>query len=128
MKKLLLLVAALCLLATFVVACGGSTPTTNANAGNTVHMDEMSFLTKNITIKKGESITLVDDVAIPHTIQNGTWESNGTPKPVKEAGAPDVQVQFNGGDTHTVGPFNNAGVFQLYCTIHQGMNLTVTVQ
>ena len=28
----------------------------------------------------------------------------------------------------TIGPFNTAGTFHLYCTVHQGMNLTVIVQ
>jgi len=26
-----------------------------------------------------------------------------------------------------IGPFTELGTFQLYCTIHPGMNLTVTV-
>jgi plastocyanin len=27
-----------------------------------------------------------------------------------------------------IGPFTTAGVFHLYCTIHQGMSLTIVVQ
>jgi hypothetical protein len=26
------------------------------------------------------------------------------------------------------GPFTTAGIFHIYCTIHQGMNLTIVVQ
>ena len=27
-----------------------------------------------------------------------------------------------------VGPFATAGVYHIYCTLHQGMNLTIVVQ
>jgi plastocyanin len=55
------------------------------------------------------------------------WENN-TPHPATEAGAPAVQnVQVNGNSVE-LGPFNTAGTFHIYCTIHPGMNLTVIVQ
>lgn len=106
---------------------GGSTGSTASSSGNTVHMGAANFIQSTITITKGSSLTLVDDVTIPHVIQNGSWD-NGTAKPAKESGAPTVAASFSGNDSHTVGPFNTAGTFKLYCTIHSGMNLTVTVQ
>lgn len=36
-------------------------------------------------------------------------------------------VTVSGGSID-IGPFATAGVFHLYCTIHQGMNLTIVVQ
>ena len=90
-------------------------------------MGDTTFMQSAITIKKGGSVNLIDDTATPHIIQNGTWD-NGTAKPGKENGAPTVQQQFVGNDTHQIGPFATAGTFQLYCTIHPNMNLTVTVQ
>jgi plastocyanin len=134
MKKFLLLLATFSLIATFLVACTdpttGQTPTpgSSGSSGNTVHMNETQFVPTTITIKKGESINLVNDAAVVHIIQNGTWESNGTPKAEKETGAPTVQQQFNSNDSHSIGPFTTAGTFQLYCTVHEGMNLTVIVK
>ena len=45
-----------------------------------------------------------------------------------EPGAPNVSnVQINDNSTE-IGPFTTAGIYHLYCTIHQGMNLTIIVQ
>src|SRR5579885_3843292 len=112
------------------------TPTATSQAGNTggsasggtpVHMGDSNFVKNTVTISKGGSLLLIDDAAVPHIIQNGSW-NNGTAQQATEAGAPTVQVQFQGNDQHSVGPFTTAGTFHLYCTIHPGMNLTVTVQ
>jgi len=92
-----------------------------------VHLSDTNFVQSTVTVAKGGSINMIDDTATPHIIQNGTWD-NGTAKPAKENGAPTVQQQFQGNDTHQIGPFTTAGTFQLYCTIHPNMNLTVTVQ
>lgn len=106
------------------------TPTSGSGSGSgntTVHMSDANFVQSTVTISKGSSLTLVDDAAVIHIIQNGSWV-NGAAQPTNEPGAPTVQVQFQGNDSHDVGPFNTAGTFHLYCTIHPGMNLTVTVQ
>ena len=108
---------------------GGNTPKTGGGGGGTtVHMGNSTFLVPTTTIPKGSKLTLVDDVAVPHIIQNGTYDANGTPKPAKEPGAPTVNVNFSGSDTKDIGPFTTAGTFHLYCTIHVNMNLTVTVK
>ena len=113
----------------------GSTPSSGSSATSgpsggetTVHMGPTTFKQSTISIKKGDNLTLIDDVAVIHIIQNGVWDSSGNAKPGKENGAPTVNVNFNGNDQHMIGPFNAAGTFHLYCTIHPGMNLTVTVQ
>jgi plastocyanin len=100
-----------------------------ANTGNlpTVHMGGADFIQHTITIHKGDMLNLVDDAPSQHIIQNGTWV-NGTAKPATESGAPTVNQTYNGNDSAPIGPFNAAGTFKLYCTIHQNMNLTVTVQ
>jgi plastocyanin len=95
---------------------------------NTVHMNNTRFVPDTISIKKGERLTLVNDVAVLHFVANGTWKSNGDSKYKVEKGAPKTGIQFNGNDTHSVGPFNTSGTFHLYCTVHEGMNLTVIVQ
>ena len=91
------------------------------------HMAGASFVLSSVTINKGDMLKLVDDAAVQHIIKNGTWNGN-TPQPKTESGAPTVDVTFNGNDSATIGPFNTSGTFQLYCTIHPGMNLTVIVK
>jgi plastocyanin len=98
-----------------------------AASSATVHMGDANFLQDSVTISKGGSVTLVDDSSVIHIIQNGSWV-NGVAKPAKEPGAPTVQVSFQGKDSHDIGPFNTAGTFHVYCTIHPGMNLTIIVQ
>ena len=94
-----------------------------------VHLGQTNFTQSSVTISKGSSINLIDDAAVVHIIANGTW-ANNTPKSGAEAGAPTVnKLQFNSaGQSKTIGPFNTAGTFHLYCSVHQGMNLTVKVQ
>jgi plastocyanin len=121
----LLAISLLAILTVMITACGS---TGSGNNPNTVHMNSGNFDQSSITIKKGESLTLASDSSAVHIIENGTWDNSGTPKPNIEAGAPKVDAQINGGDSKTFGPFNTAGTFQLYCTVHPGMNLTVIVK
>jgi plastocyanin len=122
----LLAISLLAILTIMMTACsGGAGPDTNPN---TVHMNDTDFDRSSITIKKGETITLANDVSTVHVIENGIWDNSGTPKPNREAGAPVIDVQINGAETKTFGPFNTAGTFHFYCTLHNGMNLTVIVQ
>ncbi|OLC61587.1 MAG: hypothetical protein AUH89_02450 [Ktedonobacter sp. 13_1_40CM_4_52_4] len=145
MIKKIIVILLLCSAATMLFsACGGAsttggtttgTPTTGSTTGNAstsgsrnqVHMSSQTFVQSSITISKGSSITLVDDVAVPHRIANGTWD-NSIAKPMKETNAPAVNVQLNGNDQQVIGPFATAGTYHLYCTFHPGMNLTVIVQ
>lgn len=125
MKKLIAALVSLSLVTVFVIACGGG-----SGSGSTdVHMGNTNFTQSSVTISKGSSLNLVDDVAVTHIISNGSWV-NGTPMPATEPGAPTVSnVQFtSAGQSQAVGPFNTAGTFHLYCIVHQNMNLTVIVQ
>lgn len=92
-----------------------------------VHMNETNFVQKSITIHKGESVTLVNDSQAIHVITNGSWR-DGMQLPDIEKGAPQVNVDVNSNANQDIGPFNTAGTFHLYCTIHPNMNLTVIVQ
>jgi plastocyanin len=96
-------------------------------SGPTVHMGNANFLQSTITISKGQSIDVIDDVSVEHILKNGTW-NGGTQELKTESGAPTIDVTFNGGDSASIGPFNTAGQFEILCTLHPGMNLTVTVQ
>jgi plastocyanin len=131
MRRLFVLLILYSVATVVVAACASASIVSNANAGtssNQVHMNDANFVQPSITIKKGESITLVADTLVSHTISNGTWD-NGTPKPAKDPGTPLVDNVSVGGDSSAnIGPFTSAGIFNLYCTIHPGMNLTVIVR
>ena len=124
-KKVLVGLVLFGILTTTIAACG-IYDQSNVPTGPTVHMGNANFLQSSITISKGQSINLVDDVAVLHTIKNGMW--NGTSQVLKaESGAPTVDVTLNGNDSSTVGPFNTSGTFKLLCTVHPNMDLTVVV-
>ncbi len=124
-KKVLAGFALLAILATVLAAC--SIHDTSGASGPTAHMGSANFTQNSITISKGASITVLDDVAVQHIITNGQWK-NGTPDTAKESGAPSYNQTFNGNDSNALGPFTTSGTFHYYCTIHPGMNLTVVVQ
>jgi plastocyanin len=128
MKKLIAIFVALGVVIVLTAAsCGGSGGSTGT--GTSVHMGETTFLQPSVTISKGSSLNLIDDVSVLHIIGNGSWVNNAT-KPAIEPGAPVVNnVQINSaGQSIVVGPFNTAGTFHLYCSVHLNMNLTVIVQ
>jgi len=129
LKKTFLIVGFCSMLTLLLVACGRTTDGSDKTvASNQVQMNDTQFVQSSVTIKKGESITLVATTFTPHIIANGTWD-NGQATPANEPGAPPVKnVQVNGNSSSTIGPFSTAGTFKLYCTIHTGMNLTVIVQ
>ncbi|TMC19525.1 MAG: hypothetical protein E6J34_15145 [Chloroflexi bacterium] len=66
---------------------------------NTVHMSDADFTQSSIVVQKKI-----------------------------ESGAPAVNVTFNSNDSHSIGPFNTSGIFNLYCSVHAEMNFTVIVQ
>lgn len=116
-------------------ANSGSTPTSTSNgggsgncAGTSVHMSATDFVQKCANISKGSKITLIDDVQVLHIISNGMWDSSGNQVTTKEPGAPTVSdVNISGGQTE-IGPFNTAGTFHIFCSVHVNMNLVVTVK
>jgi plastocyanin len=130
MKKLLLIFVVLSHVTLLIVACSGTPTNTSSSTANgvAVHMSDSNFVHPSITIKKGQNLDLIDDTAVIHIVTNGSW-NNDNPLPGVEPGAPTVNdVMFNGNDSHLIGPFNTAGTFHLFCTVHPGMNLKVTVQ
>lgn len=113
------------------------TPGSNGGSGNnggnssngqpTVHMGPTNFVQSTTTVPKGSKLMLVDDGQYLHILSNGSWV-NGTAVAKKEPGAPTVSsLQVNGNNVE-IGPFTTAGTFHIYCSIHQNMNLDVTVK
>jgi len=115
------------LVALLVQATPVASSTASVNGEPVVHMGVSNFAQPGVTVPKGSKLKLIDDGSYLHILNNGNWENN-TPHPAAEAGAPAVRnVQVNGNSVE-IGPFNTAGTFHIYCTIHPGMNLTVIVQ
>lgn len=100
---------------------------TYTNGTPTVHMTTNKFLLSSVTISKGSKLLLVDDSAEVHDLFNGTWQNNA-PQVVREAGAPVVNNVQLKSDSVTIGPFSVAGTYHIFCTVHQGMVLTIIVQ
>ncbi len=140
MKHVFLSLLSVALLTLLIVACGenGANPTSSLASAtpsvqpttaalNTIYLNDSQFEQNSLTIKKGASITLIDTSPALHVIANGTWGSNGMATYSVEKGAPKENIQLNGNDRHILGPFTTAGTFHFYCTVHQGMNLTIIV-
>ncbi len=129
LTSLIGVVAGMIIVASIVAANPQSGSASIATSGiPTVHMAGNTFLTNVVLVPKGEKVLLVDDDAVEHIIQNGSWTQSGMPHPQEEPGAPVVHPLDLKGGSAQIGPFPTAGVFHLYCTIHQGMNLTIVVQ
>jgi plastocyanin len=137
-RLLVMVLTVLALGSILFVACSrpGTTPVTNtgstpSSGGGepTVHMNDNNFVQPTVTVPKGQKLKLVDDSSALHILANGMWDSNGTQKPLNEPGAPKLNnLQVTGNSTVEIGPFTTAGTFHIFCTIHPGMNLTVTVK
>lgn len=98
-----------------------------ASPGSAVHMGPGQFLQSAVSIPKGGVLTLIDDGPFEHVLDNGSWSSDGTVHAAAETGAIFIHNKIISTGEVKIGPFNTAGVFHFYCTIHRGMNLTVFV-
>jgi plastocyanin len=139
MKKMISLLALLTAFTLLLAACGSSTTSTGSNSNTnstgsnasnqtvTVNTTSNNFAQPSVTLKKGDTLELVNQASDIHLISLGQWV-NGQAKPENEPGAPSVQnVELAGNSSITIGPWNTPGTYHLYCTVHTGMNLTVNV-
>jgi hypothetical protein len=114
---------------TVTVSSGGSTPTPGGSgcATGTVHTLATTFQEPCVNVAKGSSLTVMPSVQSLHILSNGSWV-NGSPQPANEPGAPVVNSVQETTSPVTIGPFNTAGTFHIYCSVHTGMNLTINVK
>jgi len=118
------------LLVSLIVAANpqASAASANPNGEPVVYLASDHFVQNVVLVPKGAKLLIVDDGSIEHVLQNGMWDTNGTPHPAAEPGVPAIRnVDITGG-SREIGPFTTAGVYHIYCTLHQGMNLTIVVQ
>jgi plastocyanin len=102
--------------------------TTSKAGTETVHLTGSAFAPNIVALHKGDTLTIVDDVPVPHILTNGTWSADNKPVPGVEPGAPLVNNVKLNNITVTVGPFTTSGTYHIYCTVHPGMSLTILVQ
>ena len=93
---------------------GGAAPKTAA-----VSMQNISFEPADVTVAKGATVTWTNDDSVAHDVT----KSSGPGKDFKSGAAGGM----GSGDTfeHT---FDTAGRFEYVCTVHPGMEGTVTVE
>lgn len=107
---------------------GGSGCAGVVNGVPTVHMGLNNFVNSCVTVPKGDKLQFIDDVQVVHILNYGAWNGSN-PVPASEPKAPPLSsLMFSGNDTHAIGPFSTAGTYHIYCTVHPGMNLMVTVK
>jgi plastocyanin len=83
-----------------------------------VTMKEIAFDPKDITIKKGDTVTWTNDESVGHDV---TKESG--PGPDFSSGDPGGMSQ---GDTYEE-TFNTAGEIEYVCVVHKGQGMTGTI-
>jgi hypothetical protein len=101
---------------------------TGPNGEPAVHMTVDKFAQNVVLVPKGSKLLVINNSSVEHILQNGARDANGTSHSGTEPGAPPLRnVDITGG-SQEIGPFTTAGVYHIYCTLHQGMNLTIVVQ
>jgi len=95
-----------------------------------VQMGSSQFIQQDVTIKKGESVSLNNQPLSNHVIANGQW-ANGAQQKQVDPNTPTIlpasgtNVPASG--SLLLGPFTVAGDYHYYCNIHPQMNLTIHV-
>lgn len=93
-----------------------------------VHLGAATFAPDIVALHQGDTLTLIDDAPVPHTLTNGPWTAGNQPVPGVEPGAPILNNVDLNNNTVTVGPFTSPRTYHIYCTVPSGMNLTIIVQ
>ncbi len=83
-------------------------------ANQVIHQKGRVFSSESITIKKGETLTYVNDDSIPHNIMSGTKGSEFN----LGSQAPGTSIDVT---------FKEAGNVQVICAIHPRMKMMVQV-
>lgn len=99
-------------------ACGsdstGPEPSDNDGDANTIEMRDFSFFPASLTVQAGTSVTWRNVGEVPHnstSVTEGLWQSA------------DLQPDQTFSRTFTA-----SGTFAYECTLHPGMEGTITVQ
>jgi len=125
MRRIVLTVTAGLALALAVAACGGggggstsatSTSSSSSSAsggGVQIKMQNIAFSPKSTTVKVGQKVTWTNDDSTDHNV-------------TANSGADFKSKDFGNGGTFSFTP-DKAGTIKYVCTIHPGMDGTLTV-
>ncbi|HKB48337.1 MAG TPA: plastocyanin/azurin family copper-binding protein [Ktedonobacterales bacterium] len=117
------------MLALIVGACGKPTGGVNSTPPGTIGMDATNFVVHAVTVKVGDTVHFVDPAGSggTHVICLGKDQSCNAsatgPTALKGPG-----FTINAGDPSKDIVFDTAGTYDITCTVHPNMNVTVTVQ
>ena len=117
------LVTLLASMAILLAACGGGSESSppadggdgDAASGETVSLAGGQFSPASLTIAAGTTVTFTNTAS--HTVTEGTDGVAVDDPFVDEQGGADIEVVFD-----------EAGTFNITCTIHPAMNMTITVE
>ena len=115
-KALFGLIASLTLV---LAACGGGTPASDGaegDSGTTVSLSGQQFSPSSLTIPVGTTVTFTSSSG--HTVTEGT----------DGQAVDDPFVDESGGSAPIEVTFDEAGTFNITCTVHPDMNMTITVE
>ena len=93
-------------------------PSASAAAGATVTISSLSF-GPDLTIAAGTTVTFTNHDSVAHTATNGTDGVRAS------ASLFDLELAVDASATYT---FTEAGTYQVTCTLHPTMNMTITVE
>jgi len=104
-----------------LAACGGGSATSDAadgggGSGETVSLSGQQFSPSSLTIPVGTTVTFTNTST--HTVTEGT---DGEP-------VADPIIDESGGSEPIEFTFDEAGTFNITCTVHPDMNMTITVE
>lgn len=104
-----------------IAAAGGA-------ATSTIDLEALMFAPAATTIDTGASLELIDvPDGVPHVLAYGEWVDGEAVADTAEAAPALVNVEVADETSVTVGPFEAAGTYPIFCEIHPGMELAVTV-
>ena len=101
---------------------------TGPNGEPAVHMTPNTFAPNVVLVPTGSSLQIVADSSAKHILDYGRWDASGVAHPLAETNAPPLHDMVMTSGSMELGPFPTPGVYHIYCTIHQGMNLTIVVE
>ena len=103
-------------------AATGSTPD-----GVTVSTALLAFDPMEVRVTKGQTVTWVGGDDIEHVLVEGDFEVGPDGLRTKESDDKAFRLELSKKGQKVSHTYGTAGTFTYYCTIHRGMNGTVTV-
>jgi len=113
-------------------ACGGSSSsgarsTSRSTADASVNTALLAFDPKDVRIKAGQTVSWVGGDNITHVLVEGTYDVGADGLRTKETDDKAFSLRLTKKGQQVTHTYDKAGTFTYFCSIHKGMNGTVTV-